>query len=236
MVLVDDNFASIVNAVEEGRGIFDNIQKVVQYLLSTNAGEVLAMFVAALAGWPATLLPIHLLWINLITDGLPALTLGMERPEAGVMLRPPREPREPVITRRRGARIGLYGVLFAVAITAAFAYVRWYEGGNVENARTVAFCVACFTQMLFAFGCRSDDKTFLELGPWSNLNMSIAIVVSSTLQLGTVMLPFGRSIFQTTEVTGSQWVFIALVALFPITVVEVAKLLRRAVARGVAPA
>jgi Ca2+-transporting ATPase len=235
MVLVDDNFASIVNAVEEGRGIFENIQKVVQYLLSTNAGEVLAMFAAALAGWPAPLLPIHLLWINLITDGLPALTLGMERPEEGIMSRPPRPPREPVITRERGTRIGLYGVLFAVAITLAFAYVRWYEGGSAENARTVAFCVACFAQMLFAFGCRSDEKTFLELGPWSNLNMSVAIFISGTLQLGTVLLPFGRSIFQTTEVSGEQWVLIALVALFPITVVEVAKLVRRAWRTGAGP-
>jgi Ca2+-transporting ATPase len=86
--------------------------------------------------------------------------------------------------------------------------------------------------MLFAFGCRSNDKTFLELGPWSNLNMSVAIVVSGTLQLGTVFLPFGRSIFQTTEVSNEQWVFIALVSLFPITVVEVAKLVRRGLARG----
>jgi Ca2+-transporting ATPase len=227
MVLVDDNFASIVNAVEEGRGIFDNIQKVVQYLLSTNAGEVLAMFVAALLGWPAPLLPIHLLWINLITDGLPALTLGMERPESGIMSRPPRAPREPVITRARGKRIAVYGVLFAVSITLGFAYVRWYQGGTVEAARTVAFCVACYAQMLFAFGCRSDEKTFLELGPWTNLNMSAAICISGTLQLGTVLLPIGRSLFQTTVVTADQWVFIALVALFPVTIVEVAKLVTR---------
>ncbi|MEX0679162.1 MAG: cation-translocating P-type ATPase [Pirellulales bacterium] len=232
MVLVDDNFASIVNAVEEGRGIFDNIQKVVQYLLSTNAGEVLAMFIAALVGWPAPLLPIHLLWINLITDGLPALTLGMERPESGIMSRPPRPPREPVITRARGTRIALYGVLFATSITLAFAYVRWYQGGSIESARTVAFCVACYAQMLFAFGCRSDKKTFLGLGPLSNLNMSVAICVSGTLQLGTVMWPLGRSIFQTTAVTAEQWVFIGVVSLFPITVVELAKLLARGPARA----
>jgi Ca2+-transporting ATPase len=226
MVLVDDNFASIVNAVEEGRGIFDNIQKVVQYLLSTNAGEVLAMFVATLAAWPAPLLPIHLLWINLITDGLPALMLGREPPESGIMSRPPRPPHEPVITRRRGTRIAAYGVLFAIAITLGFGYVRWYQQGSVESARTVAFCVACYAQMLFSFGCRSDVKTFLQMGPWSNLYLSGAIAVSGTLQLGTVMLPFGRSIFQTTEVTPEQWVFIAAVSLFPITVVEVAKLVR----------
>jgi len=123
-------------------------------------------------------------------------------------------------------------VLFAIAITSAFAYVRWYQGGSVESARTVAFCVACYAQMLFALGCRSDEKTFLELGPWSNLTMSVAICISGTLQLGTVLLPWGRSIFQTTPVTAEQWVFIALVSLFPITVVEVSKLIRAFSSRG----
>lgn len=227
MVLVDDNFASIVNAVEEGRGIFDNIQKVVQYLLATNAGEVFAMFVAALIGWPAPLLPIHLLWINLITDGLPALTLGMERPEQGIMQRPPRPPREPVITRARGTRIVLYGLLVGSSVTMGFAYVRWYQGGTVENARTVAFCVACYTQMLFAFGCRSDEKTFWQLGAFSNRNLLLAVIASGTLQLGTILLPWGRSIFQTTPLSLDQWVFVGLVALLPVTVVEVAKLVKR---------
>ncbi len=92
------------------------------------------MFIAALLGWPAPLLPIHLLWINLITDGLPALTLGMERPERGIMNRPPRPPREPVITRARGTRIAAYGVLFAISITAGYVYVLWYQQGDVQTA------------------------------------------------------------------------------------------------------
>ena len=101
MVLTDDNFASIVNAVEEGRGIYDNIQKFLHYLLACNAGEVLLMFVAALVGWPAPLTAIQLLWINLVTDGLPALALGMEPPqERDIMRRRPRPPHEPVITKR----------------------------------------------------------------------------------------------------------------------------------------
>ena len=101
MVLTDDNFASIVNAVEEGRGIFDNIQKFVHFLLSCNAGEVLLMFFAALIGWPVPLSAIQILWINLVTDGLPALALGMEPPERDIMSRPPRPPLEAVITRQR---------------------------------------------------------------------------------------------------------------------------------------
>ena len=113
MVLTDDNFASIVSAVEEGRGIFDNIQKFIHYLLASNAGEVLLMLFAALAGWPAPLTAVQLLWINLVTDGLPALALGMEPPERDIMRRPPRPPREPVITRRRGLLILFHGVLMA---------------------------------------------------------------------------------------------------------------------------
>src|SRR5207249_2195142 len=111
MVLTDDNFTSIVNAVEEGRGIFDNIQKFVHYLLSCNTGEVLFMFFAALVGWPVPLLPVQILWINLVTDGLPALALGMEPPERDIMQRKPRPPREPVITLGRGLLMLFHGIL-----------------------------------------------------------------------------------------------------------------------------
>ena len=209
MVLTDDNFASIVNAVEEGRAIFDNIQKVVHYLLSCNAGEVLFMFVAALLGWPTPLLPIQLLWINLITDGLPALTLGMEPPDRKIMSRPPRPPREPVITLARGVphrrlrRVvclehGLGLRLCAGATTAG-------DGTSVDDsARTVAFCIACYSQMFFAFGCRSEQLTFPQLGIFSNVSMLAAIALSGLLQLGTVLLPAGRAVFQTTAVTPSN--------------------------------
>ena len=114
MVLTDDNFASIVGAVEEGRGIFDNIQKFIHYLLSSNAAEILLMLFAALAGWPAPLTAVQLLWINLVTDGLPALALGMEPPERDIMRRPPRPPREPVITLQRGLLILFHGFLMAI--------------------------------------------------------------------------------------------------------------------------
>ena len=226
MVLTDDNFATIVNAVEEGRGIFDNIQKVVLYLLACNSGEVLIMFAAALIDWPNPLLPIHLLWINLITDGLPALTLGVERPAPDTMSRPPRPPREPVITRARGKKILGYGVLFALSIGLGFAYVRWQAGGTDETARTVAFCIACYSQMCFAFGCRSDRFTFPQLGILSNATMFAAIMFSGTLQLGTVLLPWGRTIFQTTALSWDQWLAVSLLSLVPVTVLELRKITR----------
>ncbi|MDB5732815.1 MAG: cation transport ATPase, partial [Variovorax sp.] len=146
MVLTDDNFASIVNAVEEGRTIYDNIRKFVHYLLSTNVGEVMFMFGATLAGWPAPLAAIQLLWINLVTDALPAMALGVERPEPDVMGRPPRPPDEGVITRARGLRILYHGSLNAAV--AAIAFYAVYKGHeeNLPAARTAAFCTIAFAQ------------------------------------------------------------------------------------------
>ncbi|MGD9723170.1 MAG: cation-translocating P-type ATPase [Pirellulales bacterium] len=227
MVLTDDNFASIVNAIEEGRGIFDNIQRVVLYLLSCNAGEVMLMFVAALAGWPTPLLPIQLLWINLITDGLPALTLGMERPDADIMSRPPRPPREPVITRARGGKILAYGALFAISMGLGFAYLRWDEGASLETARTATFFIACFGQMFFALGCRNEGLTYPQLGFFSNRAILGAILLSGLLQIGTVAIGGARSVFGTTPLAVEHWILVGFLALMPITVLEVVKLVRR---------
>ncbi len=226
MVLTDDNFASIVGAVEEGRGIFDNIQRVVLYLLSCNAGEVMLMFTAALLGWPAPLLPIQLLWINLITDGLPALTLGMERPERNIMSRPPRPPREPVITRARGWKIASYGALFAISMGLGFGYLRWDEGTSVETARTATFFIACYGQMLFAFGCRNEELTYPQMGLFSNPAILLAIFVSGLLQMATVMVPAARSVFGTVPLAIDEWILVGMLSLLPITVIEVVKLLR----------
>ncbi len=225
MVLMDDNFASIVDAVEEGRAIFDNIQRVVLYLLSCNAGEVIFMFGAALADWPIPLLPIQLLWINLITDGLPALTLGMEPPGPNIMDRPPRPPREPVITRARGMHIVAYGALFALSTTIGFAYVWRTPGASVESARTVAFCIACYSQIFFAFACRNERLVFPQLGPFSNLAMFAAILASAVLQLGVVLLPLAQPVFNTTTPSADQWIVIFALSLIPVTVLEVSKLL-----------
>jgi Ca2+-transporting ATPase len=225
MVLTDDNFASIVNAVEEGRGIFDNIQRVVLYLLSCNAGEVLLMFAAALLGWPAPLLPIQLLWMNLITDGLPALTLGMERPERNIMSRPPRPPRQGVITRARGRKIASYGALFAMSMALGFGYLRWNDGASVETARTATFFIACYGQMLFALGCRNEELTYPQMGLFSNPSILMAIAVSGVLQAATVAVPAARGVFGTVPLALDQWILVIMLALLPITVIEVVKLL-----------
>lgn len=228
MVLTDDNFASIVNAVEEGRGIFDNIQKFVHYLLSCNTGEVLLMFLAAVIGWPVPLIAIQILWINLVTDGLPALALGMEPPERDIMTRPPRPPHEAVITRERGLLILLDGTL--VAVVGALGFWIIYQGDEVHlaRARTVTFCITAYSQLFFAIGCRSQRFTMPELGLFSNPHLFGAIVVSGLLQLSVVTLPFAQPVFEVATHLSWEWLLIGALALSPVTIIEFVKLLRTA--------
>ena len=228
MVLTDDNFASIVNAVEEGRGIFDNIQKFVHYLLSCNAGEVLLMFFAALIGWPVPLSAIQILWINLVTDGLPALALGMEPPERDIMSRSPRPPHEAVITRKRGLLILFHGTLIASVAGLGFWLIYQGDETHLARARTVTFCVMAFSQLFFAIGCRSQRFTMPELGLFSNPHLFGAIVISGLLQLSVVTLPFAQPVFEVATHLAWEWLLIGALALTPVTIIEFVKLLRAA--------
>jgi Ca2+-transporting ATPase len=236
MVLTDDNFTSIVNAVEEGRGIFDNIQKFVHFLLSCNAGEVLLMFLAAVIGWPAPLMAIQLLWINLVTDGLPALALAMEPPERDIMQRQPRPPREPVITWRRGLLMLMHGTL--VAASAAFGFWFVYQGAeaNLPAARTTAFCITAYAQLFYAVSCRSFRYTMPELGFFTNPHLIGAIIISGLLQLSVVTLPFAQPVFEVATNLGPTWILILLLALAPVTVIEVAKIAMKLIQRANSPA
>ncbi len=226
MVLIDDNFASIVNAVEEGRGIFDNIQKFVHYLLSCNAGEVMLMFFAALIGWPVPLMAIQILWINLVTDGLPALALGMERPERDIMTRAPRPPHEAVITREGGFLILFHGMLVAAVAALGFWIIYQGDESQVTRARTVTFCVSAFSQLFFAIGCRSQRFTMPELGLFTNPHLFGAIVISGFLQLSVVTLPFAQPVFDVATHLSWEWLLIGALAVIPVTIIEVVKLLR----------
>lgn len=226
MVLTDDNFTSIINAVEEGRGIFDNIQKVVYFLLSCNVGEVLVMFIASLLGWPVPLLAIQILWINLVTDGLPALALAMEPPERDIMARPPRPPRESVITWEQGVRMLIQGSLIAAVCLIGFWLVFQGEAANIPKGRTVAFCIAAFSQLFFAIGCRSQRFTMPELGPFRNPQLIGAIVISGLLQLSVVTLPFAQPVFETAAALRGEWLLILLLSVAPVTLIETEKLIR----------
>jgi P-type Ca2+ transporter type 2C len=225
MVLTDDNFASIVNAVEEGRGIYNNIQEFVHYLLSCNTSEIALVLFAALAGWPVPLLPIQILWINLITDGFPALALAMEKPEPDVMKRRPRPPKEPFLTRARGMRILVHGALVSAVVIAAFAYAL-FTGGS-SYAQTTAFYVVTFSQLFFSFGCRSQRFTLPQLGMFTNPYLLVAIVISGILQMSLLWIPFTRHIlFNGVPHFGWDWLVIFGLALIPVSVVEITKIIR----------
>jgi Ca2+-transporting ATPase len=228
MVLLDDNFATIVAAVEEGRGIFDNIQKFVHYLLATNAGEVLLMFFAAAAGWPVPLLATQILWINLVTDGLPALALGVEPVEADVMRRAPHERGRAVISAAQGRRILLRGVLVAAAATVGFALAHAGDPGQLPHARAVAFTVAAFSQLLYAAAFRSERATVFQLGLFTNRALIGAIAIAAMLQLAAVELPFMQELFGMRRPIGGDWLLVIALAATPVTLVEAGKLVSSA--------
>jgi P-type Ca2+ transporter type 2C len=224
MVLTDDNFRSIVGAVEQGRGIYENIQNCIRYLLSCNAGEVLFMFFATAIGWPVPLVAIQILWINLVTDGLPALALVMEPPDAENMQRAPRSPREQILDLRSGSLIIWQGILMAGATAVGFWSV--YDGteDSLGMARTVAFCILAFSQLLFSLACRSSRKTLPELGAFTNPYLLAAIAGSAVLQFAVVTIPFLQHVFKASPPSWQQWELIAAVSLAPVTIVEVTKI------------
>jgi Ca2+-transporting ATPase len=228
MVLTDDNFASIVAAVEEGRGIYDNILKFVHYLLASNASELMFVFFAALVGWPVPLLAIQILWINLVSDSLPALALGTEPPEPGAMARPPRPRDEPVISLRRGSVMLLHGALLAAVAAIGFA---WFYAGNLANlgnARTAAFCILAFSQLAYAFACRSFVDPMPWLGVFSNPRLIAGIAIAALLQFAVVFVPITRTLFKTDSNIGARgWAMVFVLSLLPVTGVEVGKLVKR---------
>ena len=226
MVLTDDNFASIVSAVEEGRGIYDNIQKCVHYLLSGNAGEVMLMFVAAAAGWPAPLAAIQSLWINLVTDAFPALALGLEPPGRDIMNRRPRAPHEPVITWRQGLTMLLHGSILALVSLAAFWSVWGGQEDRLQQARTATFYVAAFSQLGFVLACRSSRLTAFQLGWRANPALLVAILLSALLQVSLVTLPSAESVFGVVAMSGQDWLLIVGLSLLPMVIVETGKWIR----------
>ena len=178
---------------------------------------------------------IHLLWINLVTDGLPALALAMEPPEPDIMRRPPRPPREPVITWSRGLLIVSHGLLMAVVATYAFWHFYQGDQERLPQARTAAFCVLAFSQLFFALACRSQRYTMPELGFFSNPYLFGAIGISGMAQIGVVTLPFAQPVFESVTGFGSKWLWIMLLALLPVTIIEVTKLAKKALTSNKQP-
>ena len=227
MVVTDDNFASIVAAVEEGRGIYDNIKKFIHYLLSCNAGEILVMFVSSLSGMPIPLLPIHILWINLVTDGLPALALGVDPVDAAIMKQPPRRPNEGVLNRQTASAILLQGAFIALCSLSAFILVYYIEKEGIERARTAAFIVLSVSQLYHAFNCRSMTESIFKIGFFTNQKLILAFLVSFMLQVGAVSLPWMKTIFKTEALTLIDWALVLVISSFPLWAMEIVKAVRR---------
>lgn len=225
MVLTDDNFTSIVSAVKEGRAIFDNIQKFVHFLLSSNLSEVLLMFAAAIIGFPVPLLAIQILWINLITDGFPALALAMEPPESDIMQRIPRPPREPVVTLKRGLMILYHGSLIAGVALFGFWWTYADDPANTAVARSTTFAIMAFSQLAFSLVCRSQRFTLPQLGPFSNLWIFVAFLISGLLQLVIMTSPvFSDSVMKVVPYESIPWLLVAGLSLLPATIIEVTKI------------
>ena len=176
MVLTDDNYASIVAAVEEGRGIYENVRKTLVYLLAGNSAELLVMLGAGLIGWPLPLLPLHLLWVNLITDGLPALALVMDPAPRDALSYPPRPVDEPMLGGPQWRGILSLGLLEGLVVLATYGWVLNAQG--VAAARTAAFTTLVFSEVLRAFAARSPSRLFWEVGPFTNLKL-LAVVAGS---------------------------------------------------------
>ncbi|MCX6561666.1 MAG: calcium-translocating P-type ATPase, SERCA-type [Candidatus Aminicenantes bacterium] len=227
MIITDDNFASIVAAVEEGRGIYDNIKKFIHYLLSCNTGEILVMFTSTLLGWPVPLLPIQILWVNLITDGLPALALGMDPVDPAIMERPPRRADEPIVDRVRARLMLAQGAFIALCSLLAFAFVLFVEKEGINRARTAALIALSAAQLFHAFNCRSQKTSLFKLGVFSNPKLLIANGASLVLQFAIIYIPFTQRIFKV-EALGLVDVAVLLaISSFPLWAMEALKRVRR---------
>ena len=207
LVLADDNFKTIVAAVEEGRGIYDNIRKFIRFLLGCNLGEILTMFLAMLWGLPLPLRPIQILWVNLVTDGLPAMALGVDPTEKNVMQRPPRSPSEGVFGRGLWKKILAKGFIIGVTSVLVFAFAL-ISSSELIYAQTMALSTLIVTQLLHVFECRSEYLKVWETGLTRNLMLVGAVFVSFFLLLCIVYNPFLQSVFQTYPLKRSDWIIV----------------------------
>ncbi len=227
MVITDDNFATIVAAVEQGRAIFENIRKTLLYLLSGNAAEILTMGVAVVAGYPLPLLPIQLLWINLVTDGLPALALVTDPADGELLRQPPRRPGAEIADREFLGWMMATAVLIAGVTFGAFLYGLEVQG-SLDKARTYAFSTMVIGEVLRAFAARSRTRTLFEIGAFSNLRLAVVAIASVGLQIFSHHSGILESFLKTGELTWTECLLSTAAAAVPVTILELYKLVRRA--------
>ena len=238
MILTDDNFTTIVHAIEEGRNIYNNIKKTIMFLLSCNLGEVLCVFFATVFGWAMPLVPTQLLWVNLITDTLPAISLGMDPGDKDVMNRKPRDPKESFFAEGAGMRAIVGGVLIGVLTLVAF-YLGIIHSGDVPikeakdgteivtYGRTMAFIVLTFSQLFYSLSMRNSKKTIFEVGFFGNMFLIISIIISIILQVLLISIPPIAEMFKVTALDPSHWGIVIGLSLIPFAINEIIKVVTR---------
>jgi Ca2+-transporting ATPase len=223
MVLTDDNYASIVSAVEQGRVIYSNIRKFVYYLLSCNAAEIMIIFLATLFGWPIPLTAIQLLWLNLVTDGAPALALGTEPGDPDIMDRPPRPTDEPIINKYM--QVGILVQTIAITAVTLFAYYlgAMFDPEHIEYAETMTFVTLSISELFRAYTARSEFYPLVKIGFFKNKVMNWAVLGSLALIMLVIYVPFFNPIFNTLPLGWAQWLYILPLILIPSVAAEVTK-------------
>lgn len=232
VVLTDDNFATIVSAVEEGRRIYDNILKAVQYLLSSNIGEIIVLFVATMFGWLAEpLLPIHILWINLVTDSLPALALSVDPAEKDIMKRKARKDKN-IFSKGMTFRVIYQGIMVGVLTLLAFCIGCRFDFASLANpevamtAQTMAFAVLAMSELVHAYNVRSNKESIFKLKFKTNMVLVLATLVSLLLMIVVLGIPALQGMFEVAELSLTNWIWVILLSLAPLTIVEIMKLLK----------
>lgn len=203
VILLDDNLATLVNAVEQGRCVYANIRKFVRYLLSCNIGEVLTMFLGIIMGMPIVLVPVQLLLVNLVTDGLPAIALGLEPPEANIMNKPPRKSTDGFFSNGLMTKIIFRGILIGISTLASFAFVT-RMGGTLEAGRTASLITLVMSQLIHVFECKSEDKGLFRINLFSNVKLILAVLVSLAVLIASITVPQLQVIFETVTLTHEQ--------------------------------
>jgi Ca2+-transporting ATPase len=226
MILTDDNFATIVHAVQGGRGIYDNIKKAVHFLISSNIGEIVAVFAASLMRQPTPLLPIQLLWVNVVTDSAPAIALGLEEADPHIMKQPPKSIEQSFFNKTMAMHVAMEGILMGAVTLLAFMLGRRVFGicgDDIVLGRTMAFTVLSFVEVLHANSMRST-RPLLAIGPFSNRRMNLANVFCIGLQVLVVTFSPLHALFGTMALTGRQWWAVIALALVPTVVLELEKI------------
>ena len=223
MILLDDNFSTIIKAVREGRRIYDNILKFIKFLMTTNSSEILTLLLGPLIGLPVALLPIHILWINLVSDGLPAISLSFEKAEKDIMKRPPRPPQQTVFAEGRGLHMIWVGILMAgIALSLQGWAIR-----NDMPWQTMIFNFLCISQMGHVLAIRSENQSFFSIGLFSNKLLIGSVLITILLQAAITYVPFLQSVFKTESLTLNEFVLVGVGSILIFAAVEIEKMVKR---------